>query len=44
MGASRDDLVDIAGHETTRMIDKHYVHRDQLTVSAAADLWDRDAV
>jgi integrase len=44
MGASRDDLVDIAGHETTRMIDKHYVHRDQITVSAAADLWDRDAV
>lgn len=43
MGASRDDLVDIAGHETTRMIDLHYVHRDQLTVSAAAELWDREA-
>lgn len=34
---------DIAGHGTTRMIDEHYVHREQLTVSAAADLWDRDA-
>lgn len=43
MGASRDQLVDIAGHETTRMIDLHYVHRDQLTVSAAADLWDEEA-
>jgi hypothetical protein len=40
MGATRDQLVDIAGHATTRMIDKHYLHRDQLTVSAAADLWD----
>ncbi len=40
MGATRDQLVDIAGHMTTRMIDKHYVHRDQLTISAAADLWD----
>lgn len=40
MGASRDDLVDIAGHETTRMIDLHYVHRDQLVVDVA-DLWDR---
>jgi hypothetical protein len=40
MGATRDQLVDIAGHKTTRMIDQHYVHRDQLTISAAADLWD----
>ncbi len=40
MGATRDQLVDIAGHMTTRMIDKHYVHRDQLTDSAAADLWN----
>lgn len=44
MGATRDQLVDIAGHMTTRMIDKHYVHRDQLTVSAAADVWDSYAV
>ena len=44
MGATRDQLVDIAGHMTTRMIDKHYVHRDQLTVSAAADLWNADAL
>lgn len=42
MGASRDDLVDIAGHETTRMIDKHYVHRDQLLISAAAEIWNRN--
>lgn len=40
MGATRDQLVDVAGHMTTRMIDKHYVHRDQLTISAAADLWN----
>lgn len=40
MGASRDELVDIAGHETTRMIDLHYVHRDQLTVSATAEYWE----
>lgn len=40
MGATRDQLVDIAGHMTTRMIDLHYVHRDQLTVSVAADLWE----
>lgn len=39
-GATRDQLVDIAGHMTTRMIDKHYLHRDQLTISAAADLWN----
>ena len=44
MGATRDQLVDVAGHMTTRMIDKHYVHRDQLTVSAAADLWDKAAL
>lgn len=44
MGASRDELVDIAGHTTTRMIDRHYVHRDQITVTAAADLWDREAI
>lgn len=42
MGATRDQLVDIAGHTTTRMIDQHYVHRDQLTVSAAADLWNEN--
>jgi integrase len=40
MGASRDQLVDIAGHTTTRMIDLHYVHRDQITVTIAADLWE----
>jgi integrase len=43
MGATRDQLVDIAGHLTTRMIDLHYVHRDQLTVDAAADLWNKHA-
>jgi hypothetical protein len=40
MGATRDELADVARHSDTRMIDKHYVHRDQLTVSAAADLWN----
>lgn len=43
MGATRDQLVDVAGHKTTRMIDQHYVHREQLTVSAAADLWNEHA-
>jgi integrase len=44
MGATRDQLVDIAGHTTTRMIDQHYVHRDQLTVTVAADLWNEEAI
>ena len=44
MGAIRDELADIAGHKDTRMVDRHYVHRDQLTVSAAAVLWDEEAV
>lgn len=41
-GASRDELVDLLGHKTTRMVDSHYLHRDGLVVTAAADLWDDD--
>lgn len=41
-GASRDELVDLLGHKTTRMVDSHYLHREGIVVTAAADLWDDD--
>lgn len=35
----RHTATTLLGHKDTRMVFEHYRHRDQLTVTAAADYW-----